>query len=452
MLSTPANKLPTQKLRQIIHHNRRFGAGGVYSVCSAHPWVLEVTLQQAIEEEGVVLVESTASQVNQEGGYTGQAPRAFADLIRSKAASLGVEDGRIMLGGDHLGPFPWRAMEASGAMVKARALVRACVLAGYQKIHLDASMACGNDPKGPLDPRVIAQRAASLAEAAESAYAELYPASTPPVYVIGTEVPVPGGETAEGVPPAVTASEHVQDTLEMFQSAFKERSLSAAWERVIALVVQPGVEFGDHVVFSFDHEKARGLSSALPKNLPIVYEAHSTDYQSPQALREMVEDHFAVLKVGPWLTFAFREAVFALSEIEKEVLGGNKSKRLSEVRRALDHAMVRNPVYWKSYYCGDEARQRFSRAFSYSDRCRYYWPVTEVQAEVHRLLANLTDQSLPPALISQYLPFEYEAYRNKVVVLRCHDLIRHHIRRVLQMYSAACHLNRMNGDDAVLGR
>jgi D-tagatose-1,6-bisphosphate aldolase subunit GatZ/KbaZ len=141
--------------------------------------------------------------------------------------------------------------------------------------------------------------------------------------------------------------------------------LSGAWERVIALVVQPGVEFGVDVVFSYDREKARLLSSVLPKDSSIVYEAHSTDYQSTQALNELVEDHFAIVKVGPWLRFAFREAIFALSAMERELLGGNKAIRLSEVRQALENAMLRNPSHWRSYYHGDEAKQRFSRAYSY---------------------------------------------------------------------------------------
>ena len=382
----------------------------MYSVCSAHPRVIEAAIQQALEDESIFLVESTSSQVNQEGGYTGQAPQEFAKSIRSTAKQAGLAAEQVLLGGDHLGPFPWRNQDASIAMKKAHGLVRACVLAGYQKIHLDASMPCADDQQNPLDAYTVAQRAALLAEAAETAFTELPPGSDPPVYVIGTEVPAPGGETEPGCPPAVTTSDHVQHTLETFRSAFTERKLFAAWERIIALVVQPGVEFGDDVVLPYDREKAHSLTSALPADLPIVYEAHSTDYQSTQALSEMVEDHFAILKVGPWLTFAYREAIFALSAMERELLGGNKGIRLSEVRQALENAMMRNPSHWRSYYHGDEAKQRFSRAYSYSDRCRYYWHEAEVPEEVQRLLANLENQTLPATLLSQFFRWNMKRF------------------------------------------
>lgn len=428
------------KLRDILRQNRRSGSGGIYSVCSAHPWVIEASIQQAIEDSSIFLVESTSSQVNQDGGYTGQAPQAFADFIHSTARRTGLSVDRVVLGGDHLGPFPWRSQDAAIAMGKAYALVRACVLAGYQKIHLDASMPCADDLQNPLDAGVVARRAAVLAEAAERAFAELPPGSEPPVYVIGTEVPVPGGETEAGAPPGVTAADHVQHTLETFQAAFAERKLSDAWARVIALVVQPGFEFGDEVVFPYDRDKARHLSAALPKEPLIVYEAHSTDYQSSQALREMVEDHFAILKVGPWLTFAFREVIFALSAMERELLLGKKGIRLSEVPRALEKAMLRDPSYWRSYYHGDEAQQRFSRVYSYSDRCRYYWPVPEVQEEISRLLANLENQALPATLISQFLPLEYEAVRAGFQRARPRDLICLHIQAILRRYAKACGL------------
>jgi D-tagatose-1,6-bisphosphate aldolase subunit GatZ/KbaZ len=311
------------------------------------------------------------------------------------------------------------------------------VLAGYRKIHLDASMACADDAEA-LSEQIVAQRAAVLCQAAEEALKDLPPGVDLPLYVIGTEVPAPGGESAKGAPPAVTTIESLHRTLKVFQQAFEERGLSAAWQRVIGVVVQPGVEFGDDVVFEYDRSRARSLSAGLPRSNSLVYEAHSTDYQSPRALAQMVEDHFAILKVGPWLTFAFREAVFALSAVERELLAGRKSHRLSRLREALDQAMLREPASWRSYYTGDESHLRISRAYSYSDRCRYYWHEVTVQAEIKRLIENLTAQAVPLTLISQYLPLEYEAIRTGQIENQPVAIIRHHIQLVLRSYATAC--------------
>jgi D-tagatose-1,6-bisphosphate aldolase subunit GatZ/KbaZ len=152
----------------------------------------------------------------------------------------------------------------------------------------------------------------------------------------------------------------------------------------------------------------------------------------------MVEDHFAILKVGPWLTFAYREAIFALSGIERETLGHKRAVRSSQVREALEFEMLRNPAYWRSYYRGDDDQLRLSRAFSFSDRCRYYWPQPPVQEEVERLLHNLGRFSCPLTLLSQYLPIEYDAIRQGALENDAAAIIGHHIRRVLRFYGVAC--------------
>ena len=431
-----------QMLQETLQGNRRSQTGGVYAICSAHPWVIDAGIKQVIEDGAVLHVESTSSQVNQDGGYTGQTPSQFADFIYSTAGRAGISADRVMLGGDHLGPFPWRNQKAVSAMEKACHLVRACVLAGYRKIHLDASMACADDREGPLADSIIAERAAILADAAEKAFKELPQRSRAPLYVIGTEVPPPGGELNHSGPPVVTTVDHVDRTLEIFRAAFDNRGLVEAWERVIGLVVQPGVEFGDTVVFNYDREKAYSLSSRLPEHPALVYEAHSTDYQSSQALAQMVEDHFAILKVGPWLTFAFREAVFALSEIEQEIFDGRKGIKLSQVRQALEKAMMRNPSYWTSYYHGTESELHMARAYSYSDRCRYYWPESIVEEEVERLFCNLSDKDLPLTLLSQFLPLQYRAVRAGQLQPRPKEIVRDHIQTVLRMYAQACSMRK----------
>jgi D-tagatose-1,6-bisphosphate aldolase subunit GatZ/KbaZ len=422
---------------EVVRRNRAGEATGIYSICSAHPAVIEAGMRQAMEDGSLLLIESTSSQVNQFGGYTGQTPKQFAAAIRSAAQTAGLSEQMLLLGGDHLGPYPWRNQPAEVATKNGCDLVQACVLAGYGKIHLDASMACADDPEPALSTEAVAQRAALLCRAAENAHRQLPSGSALPLYVIGSEVPTPGGETSEGQAPAVTTAEQVRRTLSAFHAAFDQQKLSDAWERVIGLVLQPGVEFGNDVIFPYEQSKASQLSAALPEHPCVVYEAHSTDYQTPTALRQMVQDHFAILKVGPALTFAYREAIFALSAIERECHAGKRGIQLSQVREALEAAMFRNPSHWRPYYHGSEEEQRIARAFSFSDRCRYYWPDPAVQQQVDLLLANLTRLQIPLSLISQYLPEEYVAIRRGDLPADPKSMIQYHIRSVLREYAEA---------------
>jgi D-tagatose-1,6-bisphosphate aldolase subunit GatZ/KbaZ len=434
-----AKNLAAGWLRDVVDRNRRQGDVGLFSVCSAHPQVLHAAMRHTLASGSMLCVESTSNQVNQFGGYTGLTPAKFVEYLNSIADRAGLPKEKILLGGDHLGPYPWRSEPSREAMAKAAEVVRACVAAGYAKIHLDASMACADDTQ--LGDHVVAERAAQLCQAAEKARAELPPDTPAPMYVIGTEVPVPGGEQVAGQPPNVTSVADMQKTLEVFRGAFHSRGLDDAWQRVIGLVVQPGVEFGDTHVFDYDRGKARPLSDNLPASPALVYEAHSTDYQTVAGLRQLVEDHFAILKVGPWLTFAFREAIFALGNIEEEWLGSRKGIQTSRVRQALEQAMLANPAHWKAYYSGDESQLHFARQYSYSDRCRYYWPEASVQKELEILLANLSSTEIPATLISQYLPQQYESVRAEAIAAQPESLIEDRIRQVLNLYSSACQAN-----------
>ncbi len=435
------NAAATQRLANVLKQNRAGSAVGIYAICSANRFVMEAGMRQALRDGTPLLIESTSNQVNQFGGYTGVTPAQFVSLVNEVAAGMNFPVDRIVFGGDHLGPHVWRKEGASAAMQKAKELVRACVLAGYTKIHLDASMALAGDPSGPSKPlaeEIVSARAAELCQVAEDAHAQLSSGSHVPLYVIGSEVPIPGGELIDAETPATTRPEDVARTIQLTKAAFEERGLHSAWERVIAIVVQPGVEFGDATVFPYAAEKTGNLSQFVEDHWQGIYEAHSTDYQSPAALREMVRDHFAILKVGPWLTFAFREAVFALAAIEEEWLGDNAGTTFSQVREALEAAMLANPEHWKSYYRGDEAALRFARKYSLSDRSRYYWPQTEVAAALWRLLENLTLYPPPAALLSQYLPRQSAAVQAGSLVNRPADLIRSKILEVIDNYAYAC--------------
>ena len=332
-------------MRDVVDSQHRRKPKGVFSVCSTHPSVIAATLKDARDRETVVLLESTSNQVNQFGGYTGMTPAQYFHWIRGLERSLRVPEGSVLIGGDHLGPFPWRTEPAATAMDKAKLLVQECVKAGYEKIHLDATMRVADDTGDharPLDPRMSAQRTAELCQVAESAYKELRrdnPSARAPLYVIGSDVPLPGGTPSEGIAPEITRVDDLMGTMELCQSAFRQLGLASAWERVVAVVVQPAVEHGARVIHPYVREKVKDLTAALAKLNNVVFEAHATDYQTAPALRAMVEDGFGILKVGPSLTAALREALFLLSHME-EILAARGTFTPSGVPQALDAAMI----------------------------------------------------------------------------------------------------------------
>ena len=429
----------TARLLDLARANRAGEPVGIYSVCSADRAVLRAALLQARRDDVIVLIEATSNQVNQFGGYTGMTPPDFRSFVHSIADEVGLSAERIVLGGDHLGPHVWRSQGSDAAMRLARDLVRDYVLAGFTKIHLDASMRLADDPtERPLDEATVAERAAELCAVAEEA-AALLPAGAPrPVYVVGSEVPIPGGELADSAAPAVTTIDAVEQTLDETRRAFDARGIGDALERVLALVTQPGVEFGDAVVFEYDELAAAALAARTPERAPLIYEAHSTDYQTEDALRRMVRDHFAVLKVGPGLTFALRETLFALEAIEGEWLAHRRGIVPSRLRETLQRVMVEHPEHWQAYFHGDEDELRFARDFSFSDRSRYYWPQPEVRASVERLVANLSAHPIPLTLLSQYLPVQYQAVREGTLANDPRALIGAGIGTVVDAYARAC--------------
>jgi D-tagatose-1,6-bisphosphate aldolase subunit GatZ/KbaZ len=414
---------------------RRHKAGepvGIYSVCSAHPTVVQAAIAQATADGSRVLIEATSNQVDQFGGYTGLRPAEFRDLVFGIADASGFARERVVLGGDHLGPNRWQRQSANAAMANAEVLIAAYVEAGYTKIHLDCSMACPDDPT-VLTDEIVAGRAARLLRVAEDTAHRK--GSDGPVYVIGTEVPVPGGahETLGRLTP--TPADRARRTIAAHRAAFAEQGLEHVWPRVVALVVQPGVEFDHLNVIDYERSATTELRHVLDTEEQLVFEAHSTDYQRPAQLRELVEDHWAILKVGPALTFAMREALFALALIENELVSRSSRSNLVEV---VERRMLSAPEYWQAYYQGDPLAQRTARRYSYSDRLRYYWADDEVDAARQTLLANLDRIGIPLPLISQFLPAQYDRIRAGGLEPVAQSLVIDRIRDALSPYANAC--------------
>ena len=405
---------------------------GIVSICTAHPLAIEAALLQARDHRAQALIEATCNQVNQDGGYTGMTPADFKSFVFDIAGRIDFNPGDVILGGDHLGPNPWRTLPAEEAMAKAEAMIAAYAATGFFKLHLDTSMGCQGEPLA-LPDDLTASRAARLAAAAERAARDA--GLPPPVYVIGTEVPVPGGALHALDHLHVTRPEAALATVEVHRRAFADAGLTDAFTRAVGVVVQPGVEFADADVIAYAPAAARALAATLDRMPHFVFEAHSTDYQPAAALRALVDDGFAILKVGPALTFAMREAFYGLDQVAQTIA---PDETIPSLRDSMELLMVAEPGHWQPYYGEHGTALVTQRHFSYSDRIRYYWPHPKARAAVDAMMGRLGDGAIPETLVSQFLPRLLTGLRDGSIGPTARDLMIASIRVALEPYSAAC--------------
>lgn len=420
---------------------------GIASYCTANELVIEACIRQAKRFDDYVLVEATANQVNQFGGYTGMKPVDYRDFVYAIADRNDFPREKLILGGDHLGPLTWQNDTEEESMKKSVELVKLFVKAGFKKIHLDTSMRVADDSRDEmLSDETIARRGAILYEACEEAYQELLkenPNELRPAFIIGSEVPIPGGAQEAEDSISVTKPEAVEKTLAVYKEQFEKRGISDAFENIIGIVVQPGVEFGDADIFHYNRANALELTGAMKKHTNVVLEGHSTDYQSPKELKQMVEDGIAILKVGPALTFSLREGLFALSYMEKELVPEADRANFIEV---MEECMMKNPANWQKHYHGTEQELAIKRKYSFSDRCRYYFAQPEIQAAIEKLFDNLSKVDIPLSMLRQFMPQQYPKVRDGILPLDPKELAEDCVVHLVEDYNYATKLNYMIGD------
>lgn len=143
--------------------------------------------------------------------------------------------------------------------------------------------------------------------------------------------------------------------------------------------------------------------------------------------------------MGPALTFALREGLYALCAMEAYLFPAEQRSNLLAV---LEEQMLAHPENWQKYYHGTELEQRFARSFSFSDRIRYYWTNPEIAAAVEKLFANFENVDIPLPLLSQYLPEQYAAVRAGTLAPRGKDVVLDKVRAVVRQYALASFFNK----------
>lgn len=360
----------TNHLLQIVRAVRQQIGPAIPAVASVLPDVIAAGLRQAREHGLPALIEAPAEEVNQFGGHSGLTPADFAALVQDVAHSHGLDAVPLILGADGLGPGLWPGLDPSAAMTHAERMVADFAAAGFNRLQFHA-----------LDAPGIA-RLVSVAETHA-------PPRHPPVYALPA-----GGDPAS----SVTSPEDLAEALTRHEAAFAEADLAGAWRRVHTMSVRFGMGFTPAHVERFDIEQPDQLSAVLRDHDRIALEAEAVDYQSARVCADLTRRNVAVLKLGPSLSFAWREALYGLSHVHAWSEGG---PHISERMEAL---MLADPAMWQQDGRGPAGHSRLLRHFGFTDRIRHYW--SKAGAELAALCDSMEASGLHLPLLLQYLPPE----------------------------------------------
>lgn len=389
------------------------------SFCTSNFDVIKIIIFFCKIKKLPCLIECTSNQVNQNGGYTKNTPKSFIKKIFKISKNLKFKKKNLYLGGDHLGPLPWKYNSKTIALKNSIKLIGDFLRQNYCKIHIDTSIKCRDDKQ--INNKMIFNRSKEILK-------------TPIIkkrlkdkfLIIGSEVPLSGSGDVNKL--TVTSKEQIKGECNQFKKVLKDLKLK---NKKFGLVIEPGMKYMHSKVVVPKFKKFFEIKK-ISKDENFVFEAHSTDFQSQQILTKLVQNNFKFLKVGPELTLNYSKAIFFMHQIEKKFY----KKKHSNIRKVILKSMINNPKYWKDYY-----KKKNENHFLNSklDRMRYYLHVNSVSKSINLLKKNINNITFEKnfSLLNQINKKEFLRYQqNKLSNFEIIQLI--YISKVLKKYFLAC--------------
>ena len=345
---------------------------GLPSFCTSNVDVLKTIFFFCQTNKFPCLIESTSNQVNQFGGYTNKTPRMFYKnkSILSKKFNL---KKNLFLGGDHLGPLPFKNQNSNKAIINSIRLINNYLKSDFCKIHIDTSIKCKNDRE--INQKIIFERTKKILTKIN-----LKKKIKKIFLVIGTEVPLSGSNEKGKI--SITEDKQIMEEVKQFK-----KLLLSLYNRKVkfALVIEPGMRYMHHTL-----TKPKFSNFKLKRNFSLknnfVYEAHSTDYQNLKTLKNLTKNNFKFLKVGPELTFRYSRSLLFMRKIEEKFISDKKSNFETQIVKT----MLSDNKYWKDYYTAKNLKIKKRLILnSKLDRMRYYFNDKKIIRSIHILRRNI---------------------------------------------------------------
>ena len=389
------------------------------SFCTSNTDVIKSILFFCHIKKLPCLIECTSNQVNQYGGYTNKTPQNFMKEISNIRKEINFDKKKLFLGGDHLGPLPWKKQNKAAAIKKSISLINDFLKQNFCKIHIDTSIKCKNDKY--INSDIIFYRTNQILnnESIKKKIRNKF-------LVIGTEVPLSGSGDSKKI--IKTNIKQIKAEVLKFRKILKKLKLK---NNLFGLVIEPGMKYM-HSSIKKPNFTNFSKKKHISKKNNFVYEAHSTDYQSKTILKQLVKNNFKFLKVGPELTYNYSRALFFMENVEIKFF---KIKN-SNFKKTIFSTMLKNKKYWDGYY----EKKKFKLFLnSKLDRMRYYFNTKSVanSIEVLKKNINLLDKKIILSLMSQNEKKEFLFFDKKK--LSNFDAIKLiFISQSLKKYFGAC--------------
>ena len=389
------------------------------SFCTANFDVIESIFYYCNINKLPCLIECTSNQVNQDGGYTSNTPKLFVNKINNLRKKIKLKQSQLFLGGDHLGPLPWKNNTNKIALKKSVKLINSFLNEKFDKIHVDTSIKCKNDKS--INNEIIFDRTCKILSSTI-----IKKKINDKFLVIGTEVPLSGSNDDKKV--IITSIKKIKIEALNFKNFLESLHLK---KKIFGLVIEPGMKYMNTsikkpIFTKFLHKKK------FSKMNNFVFEAHSTDYQPKKILLKLVDNNFKFLKVGPELTFNYSRSLFFMNKIENKFF----KNLTSDIKKNILLSMKQNNTYWKEYY---DKNNDLLFLNSKLDRSRYYLNTKIVKNSLRILKNNINslDQKKIISFINNDFKKSFLFYNKKK--LTNFDIIKLiFISKSLKKYFNAC--------------
>jgi len=385
----------------------------IFAACPNSLSVIRAALKSSKRCNAPIKFATTLNQVDLDGGYTGLTPSEFAGTIHMHARNLDVTSP-IIIAIDHGGPWlkdvhkteKWPYFKTMSAVKES---LEAALKAGYDLIHIDATVDITLTGDKNINIEVVVERTLELLEHTENfRMKNNYPRIS---YEVGTE------EVHGGLADLRVFSRF----LKLLKEGLKQKGFPDIWPCFVV-----GKVGTDLHTTTFDPLVARQLTEIARSYGSLIKGHYSDNVTNPEAYPE---SGMGAANVGPEFTEVEYDALTGLEQIQQTLFADGKIVKPVAMKKILWESVIKSGR-WRKWLHPDENTDDFyansckRQEWLIKTGCRYIWENPEVLSARAGLYQNISIHGIDPAsIVESSIESAMDRYFYKFNLVGLNDLL-----------------------------